>query len=150
MLKLKLQYFGHLMQRDDLLEKSLGKIEERRKTCQSMRWPDSITDAMNVNLGKLLEMVRERKAWCTAVHGVPKSRTWLGDWKTNSIGHLYILADFLPIWSINISYWQWSVEVFKSSILVLLVFAVCILMLVGREQIGQDSMFRLSCPTFRK
>ena len=77
----------------------------------------------------------------------PKESDMTGRLK-NIIGHLNILADFLPIWSINISYWQWSVEVFKSSISVLLVFAVCILMLVGREQIGQDSMFRLSCPTF--
>ena len=78
MLKLKLQYFGHLMRTDDSLEKSpvLGKIEgRRRRGCQRMRWLDNITDAMNMNLGKLQEMVRDRGAWHAAVHGVAKSRT---------------------------------------------------------------------------
>ena len=75
MLKLKLQYFGHLMQTDDSLEKSLilGKIEgRRRRGHQRMRWPDSITDTMNMNLGTLREMVRDREAWHTAVPGVTK------------------------------------------------------------------------------
>ena len=81
MLKLKLQYFDHLMQTDDSLKKSLmlGKMEGRRRQRQRMRWLDSITDAMNMNLGKLQEMVRDREAWHAAGHGVAKSRTQLGD-----------------------------------------------------------------------
>ena len=77
MLKLKLQYFGHLMQTADSLEKSLmlGKIEGRRRGHQRMRCLDSITYAMDVNLGKRWEMVRDREGWRAAIHGVTKSRT---------------------------------------------------------------------------
>jgi len=80
-LKLRLQYFGHLMRRNDSLEKTLmlGKIEGRRRGRQRMRWFRIITDSMDMNLSKLQEIVEDRGAWCAAVHGAAKSRTQLSD-----------------------------------------------------------------------
>ena len=89
-LKLKLQYFGHLMQRADSLEKTLmlGKSEGKRRGWQRMRWLDSITDSMDMSLSKLQEIVKNREAWRAAIHGFTKSWMQLSDQTTKNNGHL--------------------------------------------------------------
>ena len=97
MLKLKLQYFGHLMGKVNSLEKTLiqGKIEgTRKRVCQSLRWLVSITNSMDMSLSKLREIVKDRETWWVAVHGVTKSQTWLSDWTTTV--EIFLIKQ--PIW----------------------------------------------------
>ena len=134
MLKLKLQYFGHLMRRTDAFEKTLmlGKIEvRRRRGWQRMKWLDDITDSMDMSLGELWELVMNMDTWRATVPGVTKSRTQLSDW--TELIYTYTYMHSFYILSPNSPYWEEFLVLYSRFLLVLYFIYVCICVYVNHN-----------------
>ena len=119
---LKLQYFGHLMQRADSLKKTLilRKMEGKRSGQQRIRWLDSITDYLTMNLSQLWEIVKDREAWRPAVHGIAKSRTWFSNWTTGDKLHDKTTAQSIPVILISLTEYSDYIEGLLTTVSLLL------------------------------